>query len=114
MNWRSEYSSSTERSRAVATTSEVLRYHVMKDEYSSVGCAYMTAPLGLRRVDIAKYGKYIIISNVSDENKSVNIEFGADIKKARDIVSGDMIDVNSDISLPAQKTIVLNLEDVEK
>lgn len=113
MNWRSEYADNT-RSRAVATTSEVLRYHMMKDEYSSVGCAYMTSPLGLRRVDIAKYGKYIIISNVSDEDKSVNIDFSADITAARDIVSGDMIDLNKEITLKAQKTLILNLEDVEK
>ena len=113
-NWRSEYSSSTERSRAVSTTSEVLRYHMMRDEYSAVGCAYMTSPLGLRRVDIAKYGKYILISNVSDENKSVTIEFSADVKKIKDIVSGNMMDVNSEITVLPQSTIILNLEECEK
>ena len=113
MNWRSEYRDNT-RSRAVATTSEVFRYHMMRDEYSSVGCAYMTAPLGLRRVDIAKYGKYIIISNVSDEYKKVNIDFSADIKAAKDIVSGNMIDLNKEITLKDQQTMILNLEEVEK
>ncbi len=113
MNWRSEYKDNT-RSRAVATTSEVLRYHMMRDEYSSVGCAYMTSPLGLRRVDIAKYGKYIIVSNVSDENKSVNIDFSADIKAAKDIVSGEMINLNEEITVKPLSTIILNLEDAEK
>ncbi len=112
MNWRSEYKGNT-RSRAVATTSEVLRYHMMRDEYSSVGCAYMTSPLGLRRVDIAKYGKYIIISNVSDENKSVNIDFTSDIKAVRDIISGKMIDVNSELTIGALSTVILNLEDCQ-
>ncbi len=114
MNWRSEYSSSTERSRAVATTSEVLRYHVMKDEYTSVGCAYMTAPLGLRRIDIAKYGKYVILSNVSDQEKSVNVDLTSDIKKARDIVSGEMVDLNSEINIKPLSSVILNLEDIEK
>ncbi len=113
MNWRSEYKDNT-RSREVATTSEVFRYHMMRDEYSSVGCAYMTSPLGLRRADIAKYGKYIIISNVSDQEKSMKIDFSADIRAARDIVSGNMIDLNGEITVAAQETVILNLEDVEK
>lgn len=112
MNWRSEYKDNT-RSRAVATTSEVFRYHMMRDEYSSVGCAYMTSPLGLRRVDIAKYGKYIIISNVSDENKDVNIDFSADIKSAKDIISGEMINLNEEVTVKPLSTIILNLEETE-
>lgn len=115
MNWRSEYSSNAreDRNRAHATTSQVVRFHEMNDGYSSHGNAYMTSPLGLRRVDIAKYGRYIIIMNCSDEDKPVNIDFDSNAAKIKDIVSGEMLDVNSVKTMDALSTIILDTYETE-
>ncbi len=114
-NWRSEYDGNAyaDRCRAKATTSQVIKWHEMNDRWSGDGNGYMTSPLGLRRVDIAKYGPYIIIMNCSDENKACNIRFNGDVAKAHDIVSDKMISLNDEISLPALTTIILDLRETE-
>lgn len=115
LNWRSEYDGNSyyDRCRAKATYSQVIRWHEMNDRWSAHGNGYMIAPLGLRRVDIAKYGPYIIIMNCSDENKSCNIKFNGDVAKAHDIVSDKMISLNDEMTLPAQTTIILDLRETE-
>lgn len=114
-NWRSEYDGTKyeDRSRAKSTTSQVIKFHEMNDRWSGDGNGYMTSPLGLRRVDIAKYGPYIVIMNCSDENKSCNIKFNCDVSKVHDIVSDKMISMDGEITLPALTTIILDLRETE-
>jgi len=71
----------------------------------------MASPLGLRRINIAKYGNYIIIMNCSDEDKAVNVELEADVSKIHDLVTDTMMDVNNSITMPALSTIVLDLRE---
>ena len=71
----------------------------------------MASPLGLRRINIAKYGYYIIIMNCSDEDKAVNVELEADVSKIHDLVTDTMMDVNNSITMPALSTIVLDLRE---
>lgn len=115
LNWRSDYDSTAyeDRSREHATTSQVIRFHEMNDSWSGHGSAYMTSPLGLRRVDIAKYGPYVVIMNCSDEDKPVNITFHSDVSKAYELVSGKMMEVNGEITMPALSTIILDLRETE-
>ena len=115
LNWRSEYDGNAyeDRSREHATTSQVIRFHEMNDRWSGHGSAYMTSPLGLRRVDIAKYGPYVIIMNCSDEDKPVNITLHSDVSKAYELVSGEMMDVNGEITMPALSTIIFDLRETE-
>ena len=60
---------------------------------------YKRQPLGLRRINIAKYGNYIIIMNCSDEDKAVNVELEADVSKIHDLVTDTMMDVNNSIKM---------------
>lgn len=115
LNWRSEYDGNNyeDRCREKATTSQVMRWHEMNDEWSGHGNGYMTAPLGLRRVDIARYGDYVVIMNCSDENKPVNVTFNANVEKAYDLVSEKMIDLNGEMTVPALTTIILDLNETE-
>ncbi len=115
LNWRSTISSYyyADNHRDYAFSSQVFRWHEMNDNWSCHGNGYMAAPLGLKRVDIAKYGSYIVIMNCSDEDKSVNVELSADVAKIHDIVSDTMMDVNSSITMPAQSTIILDLRETE-
>ena len=117
LDWRSTMPSGTyyaDNHREVAVYSQVIRWHEMNDQWSGHGNGYMTTPLGLRRVNVAKYGPYVIIMNCSDENKSVNIEFSADVAKAHDIVSDTMMDVNSKITMKPLTTIILDLRETEE
>lgn len=115
-NWRSDYDGNAyeDRCREKATTSQVMRWHEMNDDWSAHGNAYMSAPLGLRRVDIAKYGDYVVIMNCSDENKSVNVTFSSDVSKAYDLVSQKMIDLNSETTVAPLTTIILDLSETEE
>ncbi len=116
LNWRSLFKGNAAyeyRNREGATQSECFRWHEMNNEWSCHGNGYMTSPLGFRRVNVAKYGAYVIIMNCSDENKSVNITFNSDVKKAYDMVSEKMIDMDSEITMPALTTIILDLSETE-
>ena len=114
-NWRSEYNGGgyNDRCREKATTSQVMKFHEMNEKWSGDGNGYMISPLGLRRVDIAKYGPYVIIMNCSDENKSCSIKFNGDVDKAHDLVSGKMISMHDEITMPALSTIILDLRETE-
>ena len=111
LNWRSEYDGTAyeDRCREKATTSEVVRIHEMNDEFTTSANAYMTSPLGLRRVDIAKYGPYVVIMNVSDEEKPCNIAFSSDVNQIYDCVTQQLIDVNEEITMEPLSTIVLDM-----
>lgn len=115
LNWRSEYDGTAyeDRDREHATTSQVFRWHEMNDSWSCHGNGYMIAPLGLRRVDIAKYGPYVVIMNCSDENKPVTIKFNADVSSAEDIVSGEQISLNDEITMEPLTTIILDLRETQ-
>ncbi len=116
LDWRSTMPSGgyyADDHRAVAVYSQVISWHELNDKWTSHGNGYMTTPLGLRRINIAKYGPYVIIMNCSDENKSVNVEFNADVAKAHDIVSDTMMDVNGRITMKPLTTIILDLRETE-
>ena len=81
----------------------------MNDEFTTSANAYMTSPLGLRRVDIAKYGPYVVIMNVSDEEKPCNIAFSSDVNQIYDCVTQQLIDVNEEITMEPLSTIVLDM-----
>ena len=103
-----------ENHREVAVYSEVIRWHEMNDKWSAHGNGYMSSPLGLRRINVAKYGHYIIIMNCSDQNKAVNVELNADVSRIHDIVSDTMMNVNDKITMPALSTIILDLNEMEE
>ena len=113
LNWRSTmngfYYADNHREHAIY--SQVFRWHEMNDKWSAHGNGYMASPLGLRRINIAKYGNYIIIMNCSDEDKAVNVELEADVSKIHDLVTDTMMDVNNSITMPALSTIVLDLRE---
>ncbi len=115
LDWRSTMNGYyyADNHREYAVYSQVFRWHEMNDKWSSHGNGYMASPLGLRRVNIAKYGPYVILMNCSDENKPVNIELEADVEKAHDLVTDTMMDVNSAITMPALSTIILDLRETE-
>lgn len=117
LDWRSTMPSGAyyaENHREVAVYSEVIRWHEMNDKWSAHGNGYMSSPLGLRRINVAKYGHYIIIMNCSDQNKAVNVELNADVSRIHDIVSDTMMNVNDKITMPALSTIILDLNETEE
>ncbi len=116
LDWRSTMPSGAyyaDNHREVAVYSQVIRWHEMNDKWSCHGNGYMTTPLGLRRVNVAKYGPYVILMNCSDENKPVKVELSADVKKAHDLVSDTMMEVNGSITMQPLTTIILDLREVE-
>ncbi|MDO5396968.1 MAG: S-layer homology domain-containing protein [bacterium] len=116
LDWRSTMPSGAyyaDDHREVAVYSQVIRFHEMNDKWSGHGNGYMTTPLGLRRINVAKYGPYVIIMNCSDENKTVNVEFKADTARVHELVNDTMMDVNGKITMQPLSTLVFDLRETE-
>ncbi|MBQ7573526.1 MAG: S-layer homology domain-containing protein [Clostridia bacterium] len=115
LNWRNTISSFyyADNHREHAIYSQVFRWHEMNDKWSAHGNGYMTSPLGLRRINIAKYGNYIILMNCSDQNLSTDVELNANVSKIHDLVSDTMLDVNQKITMKPLTTIILDVREVQ-
>ncbi|HHX01139.1 MAG TPA: hypothetical protein GX739_00565, partial [Firmicutes bacterium] len=105
LNWRHGFRGN-ERAYGNARPNNIARIHYTTDAVERIANVQMNSPYGFMQLYELDYGEYLIRMNCS-QTETYPLTVSEQFTQALDLVTGDVLDLTKEYSIPPQTTLVL-------